>query len=100
MREDKNSLCPFTVKTGKRNAAREIQIPQDISFPLTAAGWVVTTKSSTSGKRCCGESHVEIACKMDGENTTLCADGSGHDRSMDSKKHSSREELTSLWNSK
>ena len=38
--------------------------------------------------------------KMDGENTTLCADGSGHDRSMDSKKHLSREELTSLWNSK
>ena len=43
---------------------------------------------------------VEISTKMDGENTTLCADGSGHDRSLDSKKHWSREELTSLWNSK
>ena len=43
---------------------------------------------------------VEITCKMDGENTTLCADGTVHARSLNSKKHLSREELTSLWNSK
>ena len=43
---------------------------------------------------------VEISTKMDGENNTLCADGTVHARSLDSKKHWSREELTSLWNSK
>ena len=43
---------------------------------------------------------VEITWKMDGGNTTLCADGTAHARSIDSKKHLSREELTSLWNSK
>ena len=40
---------------------------------------------------------VEISTKMDGENTTLCADGTVHARSLDSKKHWSRDALTSIW---
>ena len=43
---------------------------------------------------------VEISIKYDGENTTLYADGTVHARSMDSRKHWSREELTSLWRAK
>jgi len=43
---------------------------------------------------------VEISTKMDGENTTLCADGSVHARSVDSKKHWSRDALTSIWKAK
>ena len=43
---------------------------------------------------------VEISTKMDGENTTLCADGTVHARSLDSKKHWSRDALTSLWKAK
>ena len=43
---------------------------------------------------------VEITWKMDGENTTLYADGSVHARSIDSKKHWSRDDLTSIWKAK
>ena len=43
---------------------------------------------------------VEISIKMDGENTTLCADGTVHARSLDSKKLWSREAITSLWKAK
>ena len=43
---------------------------------------------------------VEISTKMDGENTTLCADGTVHARSLDSKKHWSRDALTSTWKTK
>ena len=43
---------------------------------------------------------VEITWKMDGENTTLCADGTVHARSLDSKKHWSRDALTSIWRAK
>ncbi len=43
---------------------------------------------------------VEISIKYDGENTTLCADGSVHARSMDSKKHWSRDDLISIWRAK
>lgn len=43
---------------------------------------------------------VEISIKYDGENTTLYADGSGHDRSIDSKKRLSRDALTSIWKAK
>ena len=40
---------------------------------------------------------VEISIKYDGENTTLYADGTVHSRSVDSKKHWSRDALTSIW---
>ena len=43
---------------------------------------------------------VEITWKMDGENTTLYADGSVHARSVDSKNHWSRDDLTSIWKAK
>ena len=43
---------------------------------------------------------VEISNKMDGENTTLCADGTVHARSVDSKKQLSRDALTSIWKAK
>ena len=43
---------------------------------------------------------VEISTKIDGENTTLCADGTVHARSLDSKKHWSRDALTSIWKAK
>ena len=43
---------------------------------------------------------VEISTKMDGENNTLCADGTVHARSLDSKKHWSRDALTSIWKAK
>ena len=43
---------------------------------------------------------VEITWKMDGENTTLCADGTVHARSIDSKNHWSRDDLTSIWKAK
>ena len=43
---------------------------------------------------------VEISTKTDGENTTLCVDGTVHARSLDSKKHWSREAITSLWKAK
>lgn len=43
---------------------------------------------------------VEISIKYDGENTTLYADGSVHARSVDSKNHWSRDDLTSIWKAK
>lgn len=43
---------------------------------------------------------VEISIKMDGENTTLYADGTVHARSIDSKNHWSRDALTSIWRAK
>ena len=58
------------------------------------------TNSSTIGKRLLCGKLVEISIKYDGENTTLYADGSGHDRSIDSKKHWSREAITSIWKAK
>ena len=43
---------------------------------------------------------VEISTKMDGENTTFHADGTIHARSLDFKKHWSRDALTSIWRAK
>ena len=43
---------------------------------------------------------VEISIKYDGENTTLYADGTVHARSIDSKNHWSRHDLTSIWKAK
>ena len=43
---------------------------------------------------------VEISTKMDGENTTLYADGTIHALSLDSKNHWSRDALTSIWKAK
>lgn len=43
---------------------------------------------------------MEIAWKMDVENTTLCADWSVYARSVDSKNHWSRDALTSIWKAK
>ena len=43
---------------------------------------------------------VEIAWKMDVENTTLCADWSVYAHSVDSKNHWSRDDLTSIWKAK
>ena len=43
---------------------------------------------------------VEISTKMDGETTTLFADGTVHTRSLNSNKHWSRDALTSIWTAK
>ena len=43
---------------------------------------------------------VEISTKMDGETTTLFADGTVHTRYPDSNKHWSRDTLTSIWETK
>ena len=77
----------------------KFKFPKTFHFPDSGSVGIDDKIFNDWKDKLCGKL-VEISTKMDGENTTLCADGSGHDRSLDSKKHWSREELTSLWNSK
>ena len=59
----------------------------------------MTTKSFTIGKRATWKARVGFN-KMDVENNTLCVDLTVNARSLDSKKHWSREAITSIWRAK
>ncbi len=48
----------------------------ELSISLTVGAWEAMTKSSATGKGCCGGKPVKITWEEGWENTTLCADGS------------------------
>ena len=73
----------------------KFKFPKTFHFPDSGSVGIDDKIFNDWKDKLCGKL-VEISTKMDGENTTLCADGTVHARSLNLKKHWSREELTQL----